>query len=582
MKKRLVAAVIAALAFAVIPGTKVSADSADRISDNIYIGGVDVGGMTEGEAVSAVSEYVEELGEKTIHMTFADNEVSAKISDFDLKWNNKNAVGEVVNIGKTGNIIERYKIMKDLEHENVHVELDTSIDESLIGPFVETRICVYNIKPQDYSLKRVDGEFVISDGNNGLSVDKAAAEKSISELIATALEDDGETSYTVEIPAEVTRPTYKKEDFELVTDVLGTFTTDFSSSAWGRSQNVKNGASKIDGTVLLPGEELSVYDLVNPMTAENGYELAGSYENGSVVETYGGGICQVSSTLYNAAIRAEMKIEERYPHSMVVSYVQPSMDAAMAGTYKNLRFSNPYDYPVYIEGSTYNGKITFTIYGHETRPANREISFVSETTGTTEAKVQFTKNSGQPVGYVNTTQGSHQGKSAQLWKIVTVDGVQESKEIFNRSNYTASPRIIDVGVAGASSDQLSQINDAIASGSEDKVRSVCASLKSSAEKPADSDSGSGDADSGSGSTDSGSGSTDSGSGNTDTGSTDSGSTDTGSTDTGSTDTGSTDTGSTDTGSTDSGSTDSGSTETAPSDGGTDGGETTETPGPDGE
>ena len=89
MKKRLVAAVIAALAFAVIPGTKVSADSADRISDNIYIGGVDVGGMTEGEAVSAVSEYVEELGEKTIHMTFADNEVSAKISDFDLKWNNK-------------------------------------------------------------------------------------------------------------------------------------------------------------------------------------------------------------------------------------------------------------------------------------------------------------------------------------------------------------------------------------------------------------------------------------------------------------------------------------------------------------
>ena len=160
MKKKLLAAVIATLAVAVIPVFSASADPADagdRIAKNIYIGGVDVGGMTEGEAVSAVSNYVDELGEKTIHMTFADNEVTAKISDFDLEWNNKNAVGEVVNIGKTGNIIERYKIMKDLEHENVHVNLETSIDESLIGEFVETRICIYNVKPQDYSLKRVDG-----------------------------------------------------------------------------------------------------------------------------------------------------------------------------------------------------------------------------------------------------------------------------------------------------------------------------------------------------------------------------------------------------------------------------------------
>ena len=101
---------------------------------------------------------------------------------------------------------------------------------------------------------------------------------------------------------------------------------------------------------FVPVSYTHLHDAVVPFNAENGYELAGSYENGTTVETYGGGICQVSTTLYNAVIRAELEITERFAHSMIVSYVEPSMDAAISGEYKDLKFKNSTKYPVYIEG----------------------------------------------------------------------------------------------------------------------------------------------------------------------------------------------------------------------------------------
>lgn len=103
-----------------------------------------------------------------------------------------------------------------------------------------------------------------------------------------------------------------------------------------------------------------MYETVAPFTAENGYAMAGSYLNGEVVDSMGGGICQVSTTLYNAVLRAELEVVERSPHSMTVHYVELSEDAAIAGTYKDFKFKNSTDYPIYIEGYTTSvKKITF-------------------------------------------------------------------------------------------------------------------------------------------------------------------------------------------------------------------------------
>ena len=118
-----------------------------------------------------------------------------------------------------------------------------------------------------------------------------------------------------------------------------------------RKQNVAVGAEKINGTLVQPGEEFSVEAVVVPFDAENGYALAASYEMGKVVDSYGGGICQVSTTLYVAVLKAELEVTERYSHSMIVHYVDPSMDAAIAEGLKDLKFINNTDAPIYIEAS---------------------------------------------------------------------------------------------------------------------------------------------------------------------------------------------------------------------------------------
>ena len=142
----------------------------------------------------------------------------------------------------------------------------------------------------------------------------------------------------IEIPTMISEPLGSKEELAKVKDLLGSFQTSFKTSSSDRSKNVRSGAGHIDGTVLYPGEVFSTYEYVTPFTVENGYAMAGSYLNGKTVDSMGGGICQVSSTLYNAVLMAELEVVERSPHSMMVAYVQASADAAIAGTYKDFKF----------------------------------------------------------------------------------------------------------------------------------------------------------------------------------------------------------------------------------------------------
>lgn len=247
---------------------------------------------------------------------------------------------------------------------------------------------------------------------------------------------------------------------------------------------MQNGASKINGSVVYPGDSFSVYEAVSPFDAENGYELAGSYENGTTVETYGGGICQVSTTLYNAVIRAELDITERFNHSMIVGYVDPSADAAIAGTYKDLKFTNNTDAPIYIEGYTQDMVLYFNVFGQETRPSDREVIFESETLSTTDPGVQYQASGGHPIGYISQKQSSHVGYTAQLWKIVKVGGVEQSREVFNKSTYKASPRIVVVGTASANPEAVAAMNAAVASQNQGAIEAAAAQWNDAAQQAA--------------------------------------------------------------------------------------------------
>lgn len=462
------AAVLVAAAWGIIGAHAQVADE-DTILDGIYIGTVNVSGMTLTEAEAAISDYVDEISEETITLSADGNTAETTLTELGFAEDAKATIEEALQYGRTGNLVRRYKEQKDLEQEDKVLPLTLTADEEQLTAWLEENVDELNQEAVNYGLTRENGEFVIIDGQNGLEVNVEASVRVIEDYFSEGWQDDTD----IELVVEVTEPEGTAEDLEKVQDVLGTYSTDYSSSASGRKQNVANGASRINGTVVYPGETFSVYEAVSPFDAENGYALAGSYENGTTVETYGGGICQVSTTLYNAVIRAELEIVERYGHSMVVGYVDPSADAAIAGTYKDLKFTNNTDAPIYIEGVTDGATIRFTIYGEETRPEGREVSFVSETTSTTEPTVEF-RSSSAAIGTITKVQSSHTGKTARLWKIVTVNGVEESREIFNNTTYSMSPTIYKVGISSSNSEAVAAMKAAIATNDLSTIQSAAA------------------------------------------------------------------------------------------------------------
>lgn len=475
MKKfiKLLPVLILVLTVGFLSRSLVTVDAGEEkvIPNTVYVGEINISGMTRQEAELALMNHMNSLSGTEFVLTTGEQEIRVTAEDLGISIANLHVVEEALNLGKSGNLIARYKDKKDLENEpkmyDIEYKADTAKIEALLGVNMEnlTKAAV------DGSLTKEGDTFVIVDGVNGIEVNVSESVNIIDEYITNDWNAEGAT---ITLATSTIEPKGTREQLSKVKDVLGSYGTDYSTSAAGRSKNVENGAAKINGTLIYPGEQFSVYEMVNPFTAENGYELAGSYENGTTVQTYGGGICQVSTTLYNAVIRAELQIDERWNHSMIVTYVDPSMDAAIAGTAKDLKFTNNTEAPIYIEGYTAGRKIYFNIYGEETRPENREVSYVSEVLTETPAGVTIQPNGVQPIGYVSTLQSAHTGYTAKLWKVVTVDGVEESREEFNSSRYNASNKVISVGVVTTNPEAAAQIQAAIATGDEANVKAVAA------------------------------------------------------------------------------------------------------------
>lgn len=431
----------------------------NTIPDRVYFGTISGGGLTTDEATQQIEAYVEALGSTKVTLTAGENTFVTTAAKLGLSWANPKIVEEAAGLGKSGNLIVRYKDRKDLEHEEKVYTIAYAVDTEKVTQLLNDNIGKLETKAVDTGLKRENGKFTVIPGSQGVAVNVEESVRVVTEYFTTLWKEEGEVSLA--LAAEIAEPRGSAEELALVKDVLGTYHTDFSTSAAGRATNLFVGAGKIDGTVLYPGDEFSVYEVCSPFNAENGYKLAGAYENGTTIESYGGGICQVSTTLYNAVIRAELEIVERYPHSMTVSYVDPSEDAAIAGTYKDMKFANNTDAPIYIEGYTKGKVIYFTVYGHETRAANRKVSFESEIMESTDPGTEF-KSTSAPVGTVKRIQGAHMGVKARLWKIVTVDGQEVSREVFNTSTYRASAAIYEVGTSSANAQAVEAIKAALA------------------------------------------------------------------------------------------------------------------------
>ena len=479
--------VLTALLLAFFPKTVTEAKAIDdgKIKAGIYAESIELSGMTKEEAQKAIEDYVASLTEVELILVATDgNTVTTTAGELGLQWSNREIVKEAATLGTEGNIVQRYKALADLQRENKIYDIQFSVDEEAIRTLVEEECTKYDVGVENYSLVRENGAFRIIDGKTGYGVDVDA---SVSKIVTYLESEWNHEPSEIELEVTVKEPEGSEEILSKVKDVLGTATTSFATSGQSRSANVANGCNLINGITLYPGEEFSTYKEIAPFTTENGYFLAGSYLNGQVVESLGGGICQVSTTLYNAVLKAELEVTERHNHSMIVNYVDPSADAAIAeSSGKDFKFVNNLDYPIYIEGLISQDKhITFNIYGVETREAGRVVTYESEILSVTNPDTEMIyTDASQPVGYVSAVQSAHIGYKAQLWKVVTVDGVEESRTQVNSSSYKMTPRSVTIGVATDNPDIYNQVMAAVATNNIDHVRGVIAALTTGTEVPA--------------------------------------------------------------------------------------------------
>lgn len=428
-----------------------------KIPYGVTIGDVDISGLTKQEAYDKVNDYIKTYMVKEVKLVTDGNPVNVTIEELGYYWENTEVITEAADFCKEGNVIERYKKSKDIEKDGVKYEFEMNVNDEVMTNTINEKCGQYNIPHINAQLKRENGSFTVSKEKSGKLID---VEKNVSDIHNYIMNEwDKETTFTKELEMVVDYPIATVEDCEKVKDLLGSYTTTFSTGSSNRlrNMNMENGVNLLNGITICQGETISVNSYLEPWTESNGWYPAGTYVNGRVENSLGGGICQVSTTLYGAVLDAEIEVVERYAHSMSVGYVPLSMDAALAGTWKDLKIRNNTDTPIYIEAIySSTGKITFNIYGVETRPSNRTIEYVSEVLSTTPSSEIVTENAGLPTGYRKVTSSGHNGYKARLIKKVYIDGVLQSEEVVNKSSYASSPTYVTVGTSTVASSEPSE------------------------------------------------------------------------------------------------------------------------------
>ena len=402
------------------------------ISDNVYIGDTNVGGMTREQAVNAIGLDYDAVAATEVVLSSSYGDVRTTLGELGYRDNSERVIDEALAYGRAGNILKRYKEARELELKPVRLELKRDINTSRVAEVIDSQIGQALLSDSDYVLaKHDDGTVSVTTSGSDVSVD---SEKTAEE-IRTVINDNwspSEITGTIEISGE---DTSRQEAVATIHDLLGSYTTDYNGPS-GRMKNIERATDFLNGKVLFPGEQISVHSTISPITVENGYYNAHVYEGNRVTDGVGGGVCQVATTLYNASLFAEIEIVQRNNHSLTVSYVPASFDAAIAGGILDLKIANSYDTPIYLEGIYSGGKLTFNIWGQETRPANRTLKFESYVTGTVDPGTpEYVENSSLAPGEERTISKAVNGMYAELWKYVYVDGEKTESININTSYY---------------------------------------------------------------------------------------------------------------------------------------------------
>lgn len=475
----------------------------NRIISNISAMGVDISNLTMDEAKQKLQEKIQERLETDIVLKHNDEDYILTPSQFDFSYDIDKTLEKAYMVGRNGNIFENnYEILYQKKHKK-DFEMDVSYNEDLLKNIIPQLNSGFKdgIKEPSYE---VDGsKLIITSGQDGsivkyeelksLILEKMEDENfntdSIDIPVETGKADEIDidsihkeiykeavnASYSTNpykitassngidfaisideakamlkmkkseytIPLKVIYPSVTTDSIgaEAFPDLLSSYTTSYATSNSNRSNNIALAASKLDGTVIMPGETFSYNETIGKRTVSAGFKEAGAYSNGQVVTEVGGGICQVSSTLYNAVLRVNLEIVSRKNHNFQVSYVPIGTDATVSWQQPDFKFKNNRNYAIRIKATTSNKKITIQVYGLK-QADDYEVEIQSQRTGTIQYKTTYTTDSSLRKGQSKVIQKGSNGATSITYKILKRNGEVVSKEVISRDKYQPHNQVI--------------------------------------------------------------------------------------------------------------------------------------------
>lgn len=478
--------------------------NSNKIVSGISVKGIDVSGLTYNEAYEKVAKVYSEKMKQNITLKHNEYETSITPEQIEAKFKIQEAIDTAYNYGRSGKVLKDNYSIVYAGISKIDINPAFSYNEKALSDFIDSTSnnLPDAVKQSDYY---VDGDkLIINKGEAGLEVKKQELNSSIIknivevnnetqeiqiptterkpdeinlENIYTEIRKSPQDAYytkepfevhphvdgidfnisieeaksllntenqQVVIPLKITKPnvTTNQIGTEAFPNLLASYSTTFSTKAANRTTNIRLASNKINGVVLMPGEQFSYNKVVGKRTAQAGFKSAPAYSGGKVVNDIGGGICQVSSTLYNTALRANLEIIKRSNHRFATGYVPLSTDATVSWGGPEFIFKNSRKYPIKIVSKVNGGKITVDIYGCK-EETEYEVVIKSETLQTIPMKTEYRTNTSLPQGTTKTVQKGHGGYKSRAYRILKLNGKVVSKQLLSTDTYAQLPTIIE-------------------------------------------------------------------------------------------------------------------------------------------
>ncbi|MCL2320551.1 MAG: VanW family protein [Oscillospiraceae bacterium] len=327
------------------------------IYKGVYIKNIDVSGMSKEKALMIINlSYVDKVKDKDVNLNFQNLQYYLKLKRLGLKSDVDAAVENAFQYGKDFSLIGKLKAI--IKPQRVDFDFQIKLDNSSLNSELNDILKDIYKEPVNAQLKISGNNFTITPHEDGRIVDK----DELSRRITTYINDYKDEAINIEVPVKVVKPKIDDSTLKQINGIISSFTTNLGNSTEGRIKNIEKGVSAVNGTILLPGEVFSFNDTVGDTSQERGFFPAPEIIHGKLEQGFGGGICQVSSTLYGAILRANIIPIQRQHHSFPVNYISPGLDATIVYGVVDFKFKNIYDFPIYIKGSVADQYVTFSIY----------------------------------------------------------------------------------------------------------------------------------------------------------------------------------------------------------------------------